>query len=182
MGTRDVACGVEGLERARAMSASVRELRPCRVYASPLRRAIATARVLFAPDFVIASDGRLIERSLGEWEGQPTKEIRRAHPEAFRGRGVDPDAVPPGGESLEALRQRVAMFLSDVAAEVGRDPAGPVVLVTHNGVIRMVRHLLHGVSLEAAFARSEPHLEPIRVRTSWEALVRLRALGGSSSA
>lgn len=182
MGTRDVACSVGGLERAREVSASVRELRPCRVYSSPLRRALATAQALFAPDFVIVTDGRLIERSFGEWEGQATEDIRREYPQAFGGRGIVPDSAPPGGESLEALRRRVARFLFEAAEEVGNDPAGPVVLVTHNGVIRMVRHLLDGISLEEAFARSEPHLEPICVRTRWDALVGLRALGGSSLA
>ena len=96
-----------------------------------------------------------------------------------------------GGESILILHHpavrhsrvfgRVSVFLFDVAEEVGNDPAGPVVLVTHNGVIRMVRHLLDRVPLDDTFARSVPHLEPICVRADWEALARFRTRDDSAS-
>lgn len=108
------------------------------VLASPLRRALRTARLAgLHPQ----PDARLVEWDYGAYEGLTTAQIR-----ALRG-GDDwtlfRDGVPPGdhpgatpGESLESVALRAAEVLADVAPalEAGRD----AVLVAHGHLLRVL--------------------------------------------
>ncbi len=109
--------------------------------ASPLSRAVETARLLGARD--LKTDPRLIELHWGEWEGWTKKEMRERHGKAFaenEARGLA--FRPPGGESPGELRLRLLGWLADMRA------AGePVVAVTHKGVIQMALALATGWDL-----------------------------------
>ena len=97
---------------------------------SPLLRAVQTARALGALQF--RCEPRLVEMDWGEWEGRTLKELRLNDPEHMsevEARGLDFSA--PGGESPRQLQDRLAPWLSAIAA------AGqPVNAVCHKGVVR----------------------------------------------
>ena len=96
------------------------------LYASPLSRCRRLAEQLHpAPRY----DPRLLEMDFGEWEMQPWKSIARATFDAW---AADPlGYVPPGGESVGAMRARVAAFLAERAAEAS------IALVVHAGVMKV---------------------------------------------
>ena len=83
---------------------------------SPLGRAVATARVLAsALALPIATDERLAEISLGEWEGLTHDEIAARHPAALVGTSRwDWYFRAPGGESAAMASARLAAWLATV--------------------------------------------------------------------
>ena len=119
------------------------------VVASDLERAVATALVISEAIGVgpVVVEPGLKERDVGEWTGCTRAEIAERWPEVFsaylgtHGEGTPGTPVtPPGGETVEALLERVTAGLRRIAGLVG--PGADVVAVSHGGVIRSVeRHL-----------------------------------------
>jgi len=106
----------------------------------------------------------LRERGLGEWEGQPRNELQTQFPRAFLPSGnLDLRFTPPGGEPLEALIKRVEGFMDQITT-LGTDER--VVAITHNGIIRVIQHLLREVPIDAAFEVNIPFLKPLTYELS----------------
>ncbi len=114
------------------------ELSGARWIASPLQRAIETARLLSGDEPVI--EPRLIEMDWGIWEGRTLADLRTELGEAMaanEARGLD--FRPAGGESPCDVQARIGPWLGEVA---GQDR--PTIAVTHKGVIRAVLGLATG--------------------------------------
>ena len=100
-----------------------------RAYASPLGRAIETAKLLGLDP---AIDTRLIEHNWGRWEGMTREEIlARDGEDAFERAGRGDGFTPAGGEPTADLIARVRSFLVDVGAD-----DADVIAVAHRGVLR----------------------------------------------
>ncbi len=155
IGTFEESITAEGIAAARQLAQEITFREFDTIYSSPLSRCIETAQHLF-PNCEITIDDNLVERHLGEWEGQRKSQLRLQHPSAFLASGkLSPYFTPPGGETIENVIVRASQFLSNVS-RAGENAA----VVTHNGVIRVIRSLLEGISLEVAFLGSEPYLTP----------------------
>lgn len=131
-------------------------------YSSPLSRAFSTATALF-PNKKIQVKESLIEKNLGTWADQNKKIIKEKYPEAFLESGtLNPYFTPPEGEKIEDMIERVKGFLNQCIEEYksSGNLDYKIVAVTHNGVIRIIRHLI-GVSLEDTFSKNEKHIVPI---------------------
>lgn len=103
-------------------------LAPVACYSSPLQRC---ARLAQALDQAPQHDERLKELSFGAWEMQPWDGIS---PQALEQWGEDyVNSAPPDGETFSALHRRAAHFLHEISL---RQHVGPVLAVTHAGVIR----------------------------------------------
>lgn len=121
------------------------------VLSSDLRRAVETAAPIAARlGTPVRLEPRLRERALGAAEGLPAAQTGPAGM-GFSGETVtDPDAAPAGGESLRQLYVRITGLLGSLldgswAADGAELPAaGPVVLVTHGGPVRVTRAWLAG--------------------------------------
>ena len=108
----------------------LRALLPAHVplYSSPLRRCRRLAEALHdAPNY----DARLREMDFGAWELRSWDEIPRAEIDAWAAAPMT--YVPPGGESVSALAERVVAFLDEHCRPNGEDLA----VVTHAGVMRV---------------------------------------------
>jgi 2,3-bisphosphoglycerate-dependent phosphoglycerate mutase len=119
------------------------------IYASDLSRAFETARRIAAPhQLPVTSQKDLRERGFGQFQGMTYAEIEQAFPhEAGAWRHRHPGwAAPGGGESLEALRQRVVGCVNRLA--VGHT-GEQVVLVAHGGVMDMLYRVATGLDLQA---------------------------------
>ena len=124
-----------------------------RVVASPLGRAMATARIVCAalglPEDAIETDARLKEMAFGEWEGLTPAEIQARHPEAWAARCADRwHHLRPGGESYALLAARVGAFL--------RDAQEDAIVVGHGGAGRVLRGLYGRLSEDQIVALDEP--------------------------
>ena len=110
------------------------------VVSSDLARSADTARIVAGALGLgeVAVEPDLRERDVGDWSGRTTEEIELIWPgaiDAWRSGRLD---RPPGGEFEPAFRGRVVSAVERLAAR----PDGPLLVVTHGGVIRAVeRHL-----------------------------------------
>jgi probable phosphoglycerate mutase len=100
------------------------------VISSDLLRARQTAiPIAQACGVELVLDPRLRERSLGVLDGMSFEQAEAAEPDVWRRlRARDPDACPPGGETVDAVFTRVSQVIDDIArAHAG----GRVVVVSH---------------------------------------------------
>lgn len=117
-----------------------------RVIASPLARAVETARP-FAErlGLHVETDARLIEQDLGRFAGLTYAEVER-DPAYRKERSARWDWVPEGGgESYRMIAERVGAFLMDLQRQA---PGRQVLLVTHAVTLRLLR-----AQLEASLPR-----------------------------
>jgi probable phosphoglycerate mutase len=108
------------------------------IYSSDLARARETAEIIGqAVGVPVTLDARLRERGHGQWEAKTTKELDVEAPDWrslwFR---ADLDNCAPGGESTRQVVARVEPVLEEIAAA---HPSGRVVVVSHGGVIGIIR-------------------------------------------
>lgn len=109
-----------------------------RIVSSPLGRAMHTAEIIRdqirMTGYEIETDPRLTEISFGEWEGLTMEEIQSRFPGEWDKRHNNMwTYVVPGGESYEMVARRAADWLGEAH--------GPMLVVTHGGVERILRGL-----------------------------------------
>lgn len=96
-----------------------------------------------------ATDARLMELTFGDWEGSTLAELEQTIPEAVKKRHEEKWTYrQPNGESYEDGLVRVNAFL----AELDR----PAVIVSHGGIIRIIRHIIEGMDGLTAAGQSAP--------------------------
>jgi probable phosphoglycerate mutase len=114
---------------------------PWRIVASPLRRARDTAGIIGAKlGLPVEFDDRLMELTIGDWEGRLRSELAREHPQAFASR--EWFFAAPGGETYDQVMARVSEWLSEQAAE----PERRLIVVSHGIAGRLLRGAYAGLS------------------------------------
>ena len=111
-------------------------------------RAWQTANAIApATDAPLIAQTGLSERGFGTFEGQTYPEIAAQWPaQSQLWRKRVPDWAPPGGESLVAMRERVATTVNTLAKQ---HMGGQIVLVAHGGVMDILYRLATGQELQA---------------------------------
>ena len=144
----DIPLNDTGWWQARQLARALANEPIAAIYASDLQRAHATAQaVADATGAPLVADPGLRERSFGELQGRTFVQIEADLPEqALRWRKRDPDFAPEGGESLTALRERIAATTHRLAAQ---HMGGLVLLVAHGGVLDVLYRLATGQALQA---------------------------------
>jgi probable phosphoglycerate mutase len=136
-GRADLPLCASGREQVRAWLLPD-ELNGARFVSSPLARAKETARLLAGSDPAIEPD--LVEMDWGRWEGETFASLRAALGPAYTAaEALGLDFRPPGGESPRDVQHRVTGWFERITNE-----AGPIVAVTHKGVLRAVLARLTG--------------------------------------
>jgi broad specificity phosphatase PhoE len=126
-GLADPSLDEAGQRQARWLGAALGSRKPDVVVASPLRRAVQTARpVADRARLDVVTDERLVDRDYGPWTGVSKEQVI-----ALWG-SVD---NAPGVEAKSAVRERAVAGLTDIA---GRYRGGTVVAVSHDAVNREV--------------------------------------------
>ena len=126
-------------------SLSETRLREClprapRVWVSPRLRCQKLAEALYPDDHQI--DPRIAEMNFGRWEHRPWDDIVRSELDCWAAGFWQ--YRDHGGESVLEFATRVASALTEAARDGGDQP---MVWVTHQGVIRVVRALLSETGL-----------------------------------
>ena len=113
------------------------------VVASPLGRAQETAAAVSqALDAPVRVLDRLIETDFGEWEGLTFTEAAQRDPELHARWLGDPSVAAPGGESFDAVRERIDAARADLVALY---PGQNVIVVSHVTPIKTLLQLALGV-------------------------------------
>ena len=122
-----------------------------RIVASPLRRARDTAQAIANRlGREVEFDDRLMELTVGEWEGRLYADVHRENPEAF----MSPEwfFTAPGGETYEQVMARV----SDWLAEQVTEPERRLIVVSHGIAGRLLRGAYAGLSRDETLAQDVP--------------------------
>jgi probable phosphoglycerate mutase len=136
-GWADVPLSETGERQAAGAGARLRGTGLVAAVASDLRRARRTAE-LIAEDLLLGPvrvDEGFRERDVGDWSGLSAEEMEERFPgqrEAWRDGKLE---RPPGGESTSEVLERV-----DAALARLKPDAGPLLVVSHGGVIRALEH------------------------------------------
>lgn len=119
----DVPLSDDGRAQAAALGRRLAGVTFERVVASPLRRAVETAR-LIVPGREPETDARLLEMDYGAWEGLAYEQITARDGPARQLWEADPASLAcPGGESGNDVAGRVRSFLEAAIDGAGTDRA-----------------------------------------------------------
>ncbi len=127
------------------------------VWASPWERTEPVAReVGRRRGLEVRIDSRLSETGFGVYENTPFAEIERRDPAAYR-HWVSNwlTVVPEGGETGDAVMARVGQWLEERRGDSRR-----LLVVTHAGVIRVLRCHLEGITFADALKVPVQNLDP----------------------
>ncbi len=143
-GRGDPPLSAEGRRSAEALAVRLGESLPpgIRIVTSPSTRAYETAALLaaHAAPAVLEVDDRWLEVDVGGAEGLTFDEVAARYPElAAQLASGEADIDWPGGETAEALQERVAAAWTEITS-TGR----PTVVVSHAGTIRIALGLATG--------------------------------------
>ena len=122
----DEGLDVFGKKDAAALAKRLRRSGPA--LTSPAVRALETASALGLDPVV---DEELRDLDLGRWAGCTLNNVAEREPESFKCWLSDPAAHPHGGESVEALVSRIAIWLNGVLPRQEN-----IVAITHPAVMR----------------------------------------------
>ena len=120
------------------------------VYCSDLKRSRKSAEIIARPfglqPIIIP---HLRERGFGRWEGMTFDEINRKYPDEFIAWMNNPlTFFPVGGESTEAVRDRVIPAFRDI---IEKEMGKRIAIVAHGGVNRIIICELLGIPLQNIF-------------------------------
>lgn len=114
-------------------------------YASDLLRCVETAETILGSHSArLRRTSDLREQGYGEWEGRVFREIQRDDPVRYDTLMKHPtDFVPPGGEGIPALLERVERFVATARETHGPDET--LLIVGHLGSLQALLVCLLGL-------------------------------------
>ncbi|MCA0252353.1 MAG: histidine phosphatase family protein [Actinobacteria bacterium] len=154
-GRLDPELDLVGVAEARDLARHLGGLGITRVIASPLKRAVQTATPIAESAGVrLETDARLLDRDYGEFDGTSQEEVIARYGSL---------EAAPGVEPAEAVIERARSALEALVSE-----PGPIVVVSHDAVLRLVLDALAPIPIDGG------HLPP---RTGSWSLLRNDAVG-----
>jgi len=144
-GRRDIKLNERGHREASAIAGALRDKNLDAIYASPLTRAVETARPIAALlHREIEPVHCLTDINYGDWEGVPYHEIKTRYPDLLATWEQEPDLVRfPHGETLDEVRERSYGVLRDLA-EKHTDES--ILIVSHRVVNKVLLCAVLGLS------------------------------------
>ena len=147
-GRIDIGLNATGLAQAQSVADCLALVDIAAVYASPLQRAVATAKAIARRhDLPVEPFQALLDIDYGQWGGRSHREVAAQWPELYRQWQTAPHlAQIPGGESLDNVRARIDAGLATLLERHDRQI---VVLVGHQVVNKVLICRLLGLDNSA---------------------------------
>ena len=133
VGHMDVPLSEEGEQQLREMAEAYEYPQPDVVFASPLRRCLQTAQIVY-PDADLIPMRDLIEYNFGEFENKTAEELE-SHPVFAQWLAGEEGVDPPFGESSRAFQNRVTQAFVRIVDGLLKTGTTKAAIVTHGGVI-----------------------------------------------
>lgn len=145
-GWTDCGLSLTGVEQAKNLGEVFQHIEYDVMISSDLKRAVETANIVNQDSKELHQDQRLRELNFGKWEGRYYKEVMAEHKEHWDAWVEDwINAKPTEGESVKVMHDRVCDFMEDL---LNRYKEKNVVIVSHNGALRMIAAYLLGLPLD----------------------------------
>jgi len=144
-GRRDIELNERGKMEASAIAGALRDKNLDAIYASPLTRALETARPLAALlHREITPVQGLNDINYGDWEGVPYDDIKTRYPDILATWEQEPELVRfPHGETLDEVRERAYGVLLELAEKHANES---VLIVSHRVVNKVLLCAALGLS------------------------------------
>lgn len=135
-GRKDIPLSSDGRRQAELTARHIARYSVTGVYSSPLRRARETAEIIAGQRCPATAVEQLTDVDFGVWEGMPVEEVIEKYPGEYALYRSHPSRVRfPGGESLQACRERAAdAFAGIVESAPGAFP----VIVSHRVILKLL--------------------------------------------
>ncbi len=144
----------KGVEDAKKLATTVKNIDIDVVISSPLKRAYDTARIITEERLPINTDDRLIERDWGLCEGAHIEEVDTVKCWNFF-LNIDNNGI----EKVQDLLARISEFLEDIKVKY-KDKN--VLVVAHSAVLRAIHYCLHPIPEDGDMSKLEiPNLRLI---------------------
>jgi len=142
-GAEGVELSKEGRSQAERLGERLRHEAICALYASPLSRAVETARLVGTKcGLTVETRDGLREISHGHWEGLTRTEVEARYPDEYASWEADPFTfAPERGESGVAVLARALPVIREL---VTHHAGERVVVVSHKATIRLLISSLLG--------------------------------------
>jgi probable phosphoglycerate mutase len=139
----------QGLQQAEDVGHFLEEEHIDRIYTSPMKRAIETARIIQSiTGGEIIIDRRLREMDYGEWEGLTREEVSQRWPELYSAYKEDPiKNYPPNGEDPKETLERILDLWGDIKIATSSESVSKIILVTHKSIGRLLLCYISGKPL-----------------------------------
>jgi len=176
-GARDIPLTEHGQRQAEAVAQALAGERITAVYTSPLMRARASAEIIARPHRLsVTVEPAFREMAFGEWEGLTRYELETGTAPMMETWRTTPErALPPGGEGLTDVAERVGKALQQVR---DNHPEGSVVLVSHAIVLRLLVLDALGLGPERLWSldASPAGLTEIEYQSEWATVHRMNTM------
>lgn len=118
-GWRDPDLTDEGRKQALILAEKLKDKKIDMLISSPQKRAVETMKLAMslnehAKNLQINTDERIKERSYGDYQGKSKLEIQLENAEALKKIRRSYEDIPPNGESLKMVVERVVAFCNDI--------------------------------------------------------------------
>jgi broad specificity phosphatase PhoE len=146
-GRRDTPLTELGRSQAKTVAEKLKDNKIQLIYASPLKRAYETARIIaeeLSVDEVI-TDEHLMEREFGILTGKPVSDIPKYSSKTLQTDRVLYFIEAYGAEDFPTLYNRGKKIIEEI---MSRHPDKNVLLVAHGDIGKMIRASYHGWSWE----------------------------------
>ncbi|MDD2384772.1 MAG: histidine phosphatase family protein [Sulfurospirillaceae bacterium] len=155
LGQTDIPLSAFGVEQAQALRDYFKEVPIHAVFTSPLKRCLVTAQILCEDkNITCQSIEALREINMGDWENVAMSYIKSQYSELYAQRGENLEYfTPPHGESFSDLSKRVQSAFEEIICNV----TGPIIIVGHAGVNRMITSYLLGIPINDIFSITQPY-------------------------
>ncbi len=148
-GRSNIPLNQNGKNQANALALRLKDESLSVIYASPLARAIETARLIkvYHPSATLIEEDGFMEMDLGDFEGMDGKKWAAEHPDFLKSWWKSPGTVKmPGGESFKEVQARAVNTLSRI---LQLHPSESTVLIcSHNFVILSLLCFAMDISLD----------------------------------
>lgn len=145
-GNLDIDLTPEGKQMARAFAEAYQAIPWVAVYASPMKRALATVKPFCdAINMPIQMRDGLREIAYGAWEDQEQEYVRQHYAEDYIRWQTDPAWNPPtGGETAMQIASRALPVISEIETT---HASGNVLVVSHKATLRIILCSLLGIDV-----------------------------------
>ena len=167
-GRGDSALTSEGIKGAQQLAKRVATLQLECIYTSPLTRAIQTAQLIRGrQEIPIIQCEDLVEMSFGEYEGQRIEDLKKQNAKWDIRAIMAGDLVmcAPGGETQEALRQRVAYAMDNILKQ---NKGKTLLIVGHGMTLKAVMYYFNDLEATGTVMR-QTTLTKIEIEETTEA-------------
>jgi broad specificity phosphatase PhoE len=148
-GWRDSELTLKGFVQAQGIAEQLKRYQLDYAFTSHLRRARKTLEIIlrYHQHIPVFIDDRLIERCYGLLQGKYKRKVAYENPDWYSQIHRGYVGVPPEGESMSMVENRVFSFLVQLKQWLGRTP-GNVVISCHGNSMRAIKRVLENLSID----------------------------------